>query len=111
MTNLARRPPLGLKRPPMTAARIREGKAHMARVAQLPCVICGARPAEVHHVICGRYSQRKASDFEVIPLCVHHHRIGPLAIHNNKSAWRDRYGADHDYLARVAAILAGEATP
>ena len=34
-----------------------------------------------------------------------------IAIHNSKSAWRDRYGADHDYLARVADILAGEATP
>lgn len=105
------RRPLGLKPPKPEASAKAAGKAHMARVAQLGCMICGARPAEVHHVICGRYRQRKASDFEVIPLCAHHHRIGPLAIHNSKSAWRDRYGADHDYLARVADILAGEATP
>ena len=106
-----RREPLGLKPPKLTAAQRAEGKRHMARVAQLGCVICGARPVEVHHVIHGRYGQRKASDFDTIALCVHHHRIGPEAIHTNKAAWMDRWGPDHSYLARVAAILAGDANP
>ena len=44
-------------------------KAHMDKVAQLPCMICGARPVVVHHCICGRYSQSKMSDFDTIPLC------------------------------------------
>lgn len=108
MTNLARRPPLGLKRPPMTAARIREGKAHMARVAQLPCVICGRRPVHVHHCCHGRYGQRKVTDFEVIPLCPDCHQSGPNAIHRDKAAWRDRNGSDFEFLPVVADMLAGE---
>lgn len=109
--NLGGRPPLGLKPPPMTAARLREGKAHMARVAQLPCVICGRRPVQVHHVFHGRYGQRKATDFETIPLCPEHHQVGPYAIHNDKAGWLDRWGADHSYLAVVADALAGDLTP
>ena len=111
MSNLARKPPLGLKPAPMTAARIREGKIHMARVARLPCVICHRRPVHVHHCIHGRYSQRRASDFEVIPLCPECHLFGPLSIHQDKAAWRDRNGADHEYLPVVADMLAGEWTP
>jgi hypothetical protein len=83
----------------------RAGKAHMAAVATLPCVICGSRPVEVHHVICGRYGQRRASDFETIPLCPDHHRIGPDAIHTNKAAWEARHGPDWSYLPIVAEIL------
>lgn len=77
----------------------------MARVAQLPCVICGAWPVEVHHVICGRYSQRKASDMETIPLCVAHHRIGPEAIHAGKRSWVERFGEDVSYMSVVAEML------
>ena len=105
------RQPLGLKPDPMTPARIREGKRHMARVAQMPCVICHRRPVHVHHVIHGRFSQRRASDFETIPLCPEHHLHGPLAIHSDKAAWRDRWGADHEYLPVVADMLAGEWNP
>lgn len=105
------RQPLGLKPPPMTAARIREGKAHMARVAQLCCVICHRRPVHVHHCIHGRYSQRKASDFEVIPLCPDCHQFGPHAIHRDKAGWRDRYGADFEFLAVVSDMLNKEWNP
>ncbi len=97
------RQPLGQK--PERPAR---DPAHMARVAALPCVICGRRPVEVHHVICGRYGQHRASDRETIPLCVAHHRIGPEAIHQNKRAWIEANGPDHDYLPIVADMLAGE---
>lgn len=82
-----------------------EGRRHMARVAQLGCVICGARPVEVHHVISGRYGQRKASDLDTIALCPPHHRIGPDAIHNSKRAWEERHGPDYGYLPIVAALL------
>lgn len=39
------------------------------------------------------------------------HLFGPEAIHRDKAAWLDRHGADHEYLARVADMIAGEATP
>ena len=88
------------------------GKEHMALVAQMRCVICGARPVEVHHVICGRYSTRRAENTATIPLCPPHHRIGPDAIHNGKASWVARYGKDTDYLPAVrmeaARLLAAQ---
>ena len=98
------RAPLGLKaRPPSKA----EGRAHMAKVAKCPCVICHSWPVEVHHCISERFSQRKAWDTETIPLCFNHHR-GPDGIHTNKRAWEETYGLDKDYLPVVADMFAGE---
>ncbi len=105
--NLAGLPPLGLKAPKPSKA---EGRAHMARVAALPCVICGYWPVSVHHVISGRFSQRKAPDTQTIPLCWNHHQ-GPEGIHTDKAAWEALHGPDIDYLAIVADALAGEQTP
>lgn len=105
--NFARKPPLGLKAPKPSKAA---GKAHMARVAQLPCVICHASPVEVHHCISGRFGQRRASDFDTIPLCYRCHR-GPEGIHASKSAWEAINGPDTDFLPVVADMLAGQLTP
>lgn len=80
-------------------------KAHMAKVAQLRCVTCGDWPVEIHHVICGRFGQHKASDMDVIPLCPCCHRTGPLAIHRGKETWVQAYGPDYGYLPVVAALL------
>ncbi|RWR28805.1 DUF968 domain-containing protein [Sinirhodobacter populi] len=98
------RKPLGLKQPKPGAA---EGKRHMARVAELPCVCCGVRPVHVHHVICGRFSQRRAPDTQVIPLCPFHH-TGPDGIHTRRAWWVETFGEDTDYLPVVADMLAGE---
>lgn len=81
------------------------GALFMAKVARLPCVICGAFPVQVHHVICGRFGSRKASDFDTIPLC-HAHHLGPDGIHANKAAWVARHGDDRDYLLAVAKMVA-----
>lgn len=97
---------------PKVANGTAAGMRHMRRVKQLPCVICGrSGPSEAHHVFCGRYGQRKASDFETIPLCLSCHRIGPHAIHNAKETWERINGPDYEYLAVVADMLAGEWTP
>lgn len=101
------RGPLGLKADKPTSAEVLEGRLHMALVAQLPCVICGARPVEVHHCISGRYGQRRASDMETIPLCASCHRTGPDAIHRSKHAWEAKHGPDTDYLSVVAEMLSG----
>lgn len=69
----------------------------MAKVAQLPCVICASWPVEVHHVAHDRYSTRKASDFDTIPLCKRCHR----KLHADKAAWREAHGPDHGYLEAV----------
>lgn len=81
--------------------------AYLARVAQLPCVICGARPVHVHHCISERFSQRNASDCETIPLCHDHHQ-GRNGIHTSKRAWERENGFDYEFLAVVADQLAGE---
>lgn len=102
--NLANRPPAGQK----TQKQPRD-RAHMARVAELPCVICGKPgPSEVHHCICGRYGQRRASDRETIPLCIWCHRFGLEAIHSDKAGWIARNGNDFEFLPVVADMLAGE---
>lgn len=102
--NLCGKPALGLKAPKLARGTV-EGRRHMARVAQLACVCCGARPVEVHHVISGRFGQRRASDLETIPLCQFHHRIGPEAIHASKRDWEAKWGPDFGYLPVVAALL------
>ena len=98
--NLTGQPPRQ-KAPKLTQAEILAGKWRMARVAEMGCVICGARPVEIHHVICGRYSSERAPDTKTIPLCVNHHRIGPDAIHNGKESWVAKHGPDTDYLDQV----------
>lgn len=103
MSNLANRPPLG-QRAPKPVRGTDAAKAHMQRVAGLPCAVCGSWPVEVHHCICGRYSSRKVSDFDTIPLC-HWHHLGPGGIHADKRAWVGLYGPDTDYLPCVAAAL------
>jgi hypothetical protein len=119
--NLTGAKPRGLKEPkeppplekpwaniPKVSAKTKARKAsasYMAQVARLPCVICGAFPVQVHHVICGRFGSRKASDFDTIPLCPACH-LGPDGIHANKAAWVLRHGDDRDYLPAVAKMVA-----
>ncbi len=55
--------------------RVRD-KAHLRYVADQPCLICGRRPSQAHHL---RHAQpralgRKPSDEWLIPLCAAHHR-------------------------------------
>ena len=78
-----------------------EGKAHMARVAKLPCLICGSWPVEVHHLPDPR------SDIRVIPLCPQHHRreYGPGAYHYSRRTFNAAHGSDADLLARVAEMI------
>lgn len=123
MSNLANRPPLGQK-PPKAAKKPRkavrkvsaklaaylasdarvDGLAHMARVAELPCLICGARPVEVHHFPDPR------SDMRVGPLCPPHHRreFGSGAYHYSRRAFNDLHGSDDELMARTDAMLAAK---
>lgn len=103
--NLTGRGPLGLKQPKPERGTAK-ARAHIARVKSLPCVICNKPgPSDAHHVICDRYGQNKASDFDVIPLCKAHHQDGPEAIHNGKASWVEKHGPDHAYLEKVWRML------
>lgn len=101
--NLARRPPLGLKPDPVA-----KDMAYLARVRELPCCICEAfgepqmTPTTAHHVIHGRFSQRKTPDRMAVPLCADHHQIGgngKVALHSEPTRWKRLYGEDHTYTA------------
>jgi hypothetical protein len=69
-------------------------KAHLRFVAQQPCLLCGRKPSDPHHL---RFMQpralgRKASDEFSVPLCRIHHRL----VHRvaNEAAWWKEAGID-----------------
>ena len=60
---------------------------HVGFVAQQPCLVCGRRPCDAHHL---RFAQsralgRKVSDEFTVPLCRGHHR--ELHRHGDEVAW------------------------
>jgi len=77
------------------------GKEHMGRVAQLPCLVCGAHPVEVHH------EGKPRSDFNCLPLCPRHHRqqFGPGAYHYSPRAFYELHGTSEELLTEIAKML------
>ena len=74
---------------------------HVKLGAKQPCLVCGRRPADAHHL---RFAQsralgRKVSDEFTVPLCRGHHR----EIHHcgNEAAWWKKVGIDPTIPARV----------
>ena len=71
-------------------------KKRLSRIADMGCVLCnhlgyGATPAQIHHRRTGTGLMR-ASDDDVIPLCVQHH-TGPMGIHGmGRRAWEIFHG-------------------
>jgi ERF superfamily len=75
-------------------------REHLRAVAKQPCLICGRKPSDPHHL---RYLQpralgRKASDEFAVPLCRIHHR----AVHRarDERAWWQAAGIDPIKIAR-----------
>jgi hypothetical protein len=80
--------------------RIRD-KEHLKFVATQPCLICGRKPSDPHHL---RFAQaqalgRKASDEFTVPLCRGHHR--ELHRCGDEAAWWAKLGIDPLPAARV----------
>jgi hypothetical protein len=76
----------------------RRNKAHLKFVASQPCLACGRRPSDPHHL---RFAQaralgRKVSDEFTVPLCRMHHR----EVHRtgDEHAWWSALGGDIDPL-------------
>jgi hypothetical protein len=83
-----------------TLRRIRD-REHVKSVAKQPCLVCGRRPADAHHL---RFAQspalgRKVSDEFTVPLCRGHHR----EVHRcgDEAAWWDKTGMDPTAAARM----------
>ena len=95
--------------------RIRD-RDHIRHVIKQPCLICGRRPSDPHHL---RFAQsralsRKVSDEFTVPLCRTHHR----EIHRsgNEGLWWRNTGIDPLAAARALwlethPLLRAEATP
>jgi ERF superfamily protein len=80
--------------------RVRD-REHVRSVARHPCLICGRRPSDAHHL---RFAQsralgRKASDEFTVPLCRGHHR----EVHRcgDEAAWWREAGIDPTVAARA----------
>jgi hypothetical protein len=76
-------------------------KDHVKFVAKLPCLICGRRPSDAHHL---RFAQhralgRKVSDEFIVPLCRGHHR----EVHRSgdEASWWSKAGIDPIGAART----------
>jgi hypothetical protein len=84
----------------VAAPRRYRNPEHLRCVMQQPCLICGRKPSDPHHL---RYMQpralgRKASDEFAVPLCRSHHR----AVHRagDEQAWWQAAGIDPVKVAR-----------
>jgi hypothetical protein len=82
-----------------TSRRIRD-RDHVKSVAKQPCLVCGRRPADAHHL---RFAQapalgRKVSDEFTVPLCRGHHR--EVHRRGDEAVWWDKTGIDPTAAAR-----------
>jgi hypothetical protein len=82
------------------ARRVRD-REHVKSVAKQPCLVCGRRPADAHHL---RFAQapalgRKVSDEFTVPLCRGHHR--EVHRYRDESVWWNKTGIDAAAAARV----------
>src|SRR5262249_11155246 len=67
--------------------RRKRDRDHRAFVSSKPCLVCGRRPADAHHL---RFAQpralgRKVSDEFTVPLCRIHHRA--LHLRGDEAGW------------------------
>ena len=79
--------------------RLRD-KTHVRFVSKQPCLICGRRPSDPHHL---RFAQhpglgRKVSDEFTVPLCRSHHR--ELHRSGDEASWWERVRVDAIAMAR-----------
>jgi hypothetical protein len=80
--------------------RIRD-RDHVKSVAKQPCLVCGRRPADAHHL---RFAQspalgRKVSDEFTVPLCRGHHR--EVHRYGDEAAWWNKAHIDPTEFARA----------
>ena len=85
----------------LKSARRNRDRDHVRMIAKQPCLICGRRPTDAHHL---RFAQSKAlgckvSDEFTVPLCRGHHR--ELHRCGDEAAWWNKAGIDPTVPARA----------
>lgn len=87
-------------------------KLHLSKVARLGCIACSKigyedTPAEIHHIKKGMMGKR-ATNYEVVPLCPHHHRTSNESYHLNPKWFTDKFGTQEELLEEVNLRLYGK---
>lgn len=89
-----------------------EEREYLQRVAEVGCIVCRKfygveSPAEIHHLRAGQGMGQRASNFDVIPLCPHHHRIGGwgIALHAGQKEFEKRHASERELLDVTREIL------
>jgi ERF superfamily len=84
----------------VAAPRRYRNRDHLRFVMQQPCLLCGRKPSDAHHIrfVQPRALGRKASDEFAVPLCRSHHR----GVHRagDEKAWWKQAGIDPIKVAR-----------
>ena len=94
--------PVGIDKSVLAVAAPRRyrNREHLRYVAKQPCLVCGRKPSDPHHLrfVQPRALGRKASDEFAVPLCRIHHRL----VHRvgNEAAWWQEAGIDPIKAAR-----------
>src|SRR5271166_6012582 len=100
--SIDRHQPTGIDKSVLTisAPRRYRNKEHLRFVIRQPCLLCGRKPSDPHHLrfVQPRALGRKASDEFAVPLCRTHHR----AVHRagDERAWWKATGIDPLKVAR-----------
>ncbi len=111
MTNLAKKPPLGLKE--RNVKSVKDVRL-LNEIRQTPCIICERfseiqrSATQAHHCIHDRFGTKKRPDQDCIPLCEGHHQglfdTSKIALHQEPKLWRETYGPDYSYLVHSTDI-------
>ena len=86
-------------------------KQHIEKVLALGCIACAKSGiytpgCEVHHIGNSTMGKR-ASNYEILPLCPAHHRTGGygVAVHAGRKAWEAIYGTEQELLNQVLETI------
>jgi hypothetical protein len=84
----------------VAAPRRYRNREHLRYVAQQPCLVCGRKPSDPHHLgfTQPRALGRKVSDEFAVPLCRGHHRAAHRS--RDERAWWRQAGIDPIKVAR-----------
>src|SRR5262249_40646960 len=84
----------------VSAPRRYRNKEHLRHVTLQPCLLCGRKPSDAHHLrfVQPRALGRKTSDEFAVPLCRIHHRAAHRA--GDERAWWRAAGIDPLKIAR-----------
>lgn len=86
-------------------------REHLGKVAALGCIACinlgyADTPAEIHHITTGTGMGQRASHYETIPLCYHHHSaMGVDGFHKHPETWQMKHGRELQLLEQVRGML------